>query len=109
MPYDEKNYLVALFLTFCDPHEASPDAEAATARLRETLDRSQRRLLLRMEDAGDAMREAAAFAAFVTGFRLAAGLAMDLRGGWLSFEEAEKCKYQSNRAPERPPHTGETI
>ena len=58
--------------------------------LREQLDKEQRRTLLKLIDRYNAYCEAQTEAAFISGFRLAAGIAMDLRGGWCSFEEEEE-------------------
>ena len=85
-----KDYMTALYLRFCGSPEQDPEAETLARQLRERLDKEQRRTLLKLIDRYNACCEAQAEAAFISGFRLAAGIAMDLRGGWYSFEEEEE-------------------
>ena len=85
-----KDYMTALFLRFCGSPEQDPEAEAMAHTLRERLDREQRRTLLKLIDRYNAYCEAQTEAAFISGFRLAAGIALELRGGWYSFEEEEE-------------------
>ena len=85
-----KDYMTALYLRFCGSPEQDPEAEALAQTLRERLDREQRRTLLKLIDRNNSYCEAQAEAAFIAGFRLAAGIVMDLRGGWYSFEEEEE-------------------
>ena len=85
-----KDYMTALYLRFCGSPEQDPEAEALAQQLRERLDKEQRRVLLKLIDRNNSYCEAQAEAAFIAGFRLAAGIAMDLRDGWYSFEEEEE-------------------
>ena len=85
-----KDYMTALYLRFCGSPEQDPEAEDLARQLRERLDKEQRRTLLKLIDRYNACCEAQAEAAFIAGFRLATGIAMDLRGGWYSFEEEEE-------------------
>ena len=85
-----KDYMTALYLRFCGSPEQDPEAEALAQNLRERLDREQRRTLLKLIDRYNTYCEAQTEAAFIAGFRLAAGIAMDLRGGWYSLEEEEE-------------------
>ena len=84
------DYMTALFLRFCGSPEQDPEAEALARELREQLGKEQRRTLLKLIDRSNSHCEAQAEAAFIAGFRLAAGIAMELRGGWYSFEEEEE-------------------
>ena len=83
------DYMTALYLRFCGSPEQDPEAEALARELREQLSKEQRRALLKLIDRSNSHCEAQAEAAFIAGFRLAAGIAMELRGGWYSFEEEE--------------------
>lgn len=83
------DYMTALYLRFCGSPEQDPEAEELAQQLRERMDKEQRRTLLKLIDRYNACCEAQAEAAFIAGFRLAAGIAMELRGGWYSFEEEE--------------------
>ena len=85
-----KDYMTALYLRFCGSPEQDPEAEELAQQLRERLDKEQRRALLKLVDRCNSYCEAQAEAAFIAGFRLAAGIAMELRGGWYSFEEEEE-------------------
>ena len=85
-----KDYMTALYLRFCGSPEQDPEAEALARQLRERLDKEQRRVLLKLLDRNNSYCEAQAEAAFIAGFRLAAGIAMELKDGWYSFEEEEE-------------------
>lgn len=85
-----KDYMTALYLRFCGSPEQDPEAETLAQQLRERLDKEQRRVLLNLIDRYNSYCEAQAEAAFIAGFRLAAGIAMELRGGWYSFAEEEE-------------------
>ena len=95
MPYDNKDYLMVLYTRFCETTEKASDEEEAVAELRETLSKPQCKLLLRVEDALNARHDTAAFTAFVSGFRLAAGIATELHGGWFSFTDDEERRAQA--------------
>ncbi len=84
------DYMTALYLRFCGSPEQDPEAEELARELREQLIKDQRRALLKLIDRCNSYCEAQAEAAFIAGFRLAAGIAMELRGGWYSFEEEEE-------------------
>ena len=84
------DYMTALYLRFCGPPEQDPEAEDLARELREQVGKEQRRTLLKLIDRSNSHCEAQAEAAFIAGFRLAAGIAMELRGGWYSFEEEEE-------------------
>ena len=73
--------LMALYMRFFPRVGEDPDAEAAATELRETLSKALKKLLLLVEDVLNARCEAAAFTAFVSGFRTAAGLAVELKDG----------------------------
>lgn len=100
-----KEYMTTLYLRFCGPPEHNTEAEELGQQLREQLNKEQRRALLKLIDQCNAHCEAQAEAAFIAGFRLAAGIAMELRGGWYSFMEEEdhrrsKCRlYESTADP----------
>ncbi len=83
------DYMTALYLRFCGSPEQDPEAENLARQLREQLEKEQHRTLLKLINQFNAHCEAQAEAAFIAGFRLAAGIAMDLRGGWYSLEEDE--------------------
>ena len=85
-----KDYMTALYLRFCGSPEQDSEAEELAQQLRERMDKEQRRTLLKLIDRYNAFCETQAEAAFIAGFRLAAGITMDLRGGWYSFEEEEE-------------------
>ena len=76
--------MTALYLRFCGSPEQDPEAEDLARQLRERLDKEQRRTLLKLIDRYNSYCEAQAEAAFI------AGIAMELCGGWYSFEEEEE-------------------
>ena len=53
-------------------------ARASEDKLRETLNDDQRRLLLRLADSSNALREEAALSGFLTGWRVASGIRDEL-------------------------------
>ena len=72
-------YLTILYDCFCTPTEQNEKAEEIRRRLSETLDKEQRKMLLFYADALYAHCEKSAYRSFVEGFRLAAGIAAELR------------------------------
>ena len=76
-------------------------ADAIADELRKTLDKQQRKLLLQLEDQLYTHCEDAAFAAFVSGFRVAAGIAIELRGSWYSFGADEEHRAREAFEAER--------
>ena len=72
----------------------TPPIDTETTRLHqalgEQLTKEQRKLLLRIIDEKNLYCENATLDSFIAGFRLAAGIARDLSGSWLSFEDAKE-------------------
>lgn len=58
--------------------EQHQEIETARQELQARLDKSERRMLLRILDAESMMREEVSLASFTAGFRLAAGIAREL-------------------------------
>ncbi len=81
-------YLSKLFGVFCAETEQDEDAEEIRRRLSETLDKEQRKMLLFYADALYAHCEKSAYRSFVEGFRLAAGIAAELRLDQTQAQEA---------------------
>lgn len=83
------DYMKALMDEFYEP---SIDTETPRLQhaLGEQLTKEQRKLLLRIIDEKNLYCENATLDSFIAGFRLAAGIARDLSGSWLSFEDAEE-------------------
>ena len=73
------NYLTKLYDCFCTPTEQNEEAEKIRRQLGETLDKERRKLLLAYGDALYAYCEENSYRSFVDGFRLAAGIAAELR------------------------------
>lgn len=70
--------------------EQHQEIETARQELQAQLDKSERRLLLRILDAESMMREEVSLASFTAGFKLAAGIAKELEAdGIYSFDEEE--------------------
>ena len=67
------------------------EIEALRQELRETLQKPERRKLLRLVDAQNLLREETSLASFMAGFKLAWGLAQELEAdGLYSFEDKEE-------------------
>ena len=67
------------------------EIEALRQELRETLQKPERRKLLRLVDAQNLLREETSLASFMAGFKLAWGLAQELEAdGLYSFEDEEE-------------------
>lgn len=72
-------YLTKLYDCFCTRTSLNEEAEKIRERLSEKLDREQHKLLLAYGDALYGYCEEIAYRSFVDGFRLAAGIAAELR------------------------------
>ena len=67
------------------------EIEELRQELRETLQKPERRKLLRLVDAQNLLREEISLASFMAGFKLAWGLAQELEAdGLYSFEDEEE-------------------
>ena len=67
------------------------EIEELRQELRETLQKPERRKLLRLVDAQNLLREETSLASFMAGFKLAWGLAQELEAdGLYSFEDKEE-------------------
>ena len=67
------------------------EIERLRQELRETLQKPERRKLLRLVDAQNLLREETSLASFMAGFKLAWGLAQELEAdGLYSFEDKEE-------------------
>ena len=88
------DYMQALHQRFFrEPERADvwEEIEALRQELRETLQKPERRKLLRLVDAQNLLREETSLASFMAGFKLAWGLAQELEAdGLYSFEDKEE-------------------
>ena len=77
--------------------ETKEQVRMAEAALKEQLTKEQRKLLLRLTDSHNALREAAVLAGFISGYRLAAGIHRELDAlprFSLMTEEEERARKQ---------------
>ena len=88
------DYMRALHQRFFREPECADvweEIEALRQELRETLQKPERRKLLRLVDAQNLLREETSLASFMAGFKLAWGLAQELEAdGLYSFEDKEE-------------------
>ena len=88
------DYMQALHQRFFQEPECADvweEIEALRQELRETLQKPERRKLLRLVDAQNLLREETSHASFMAGFKLAWGLAQELEAdGLYSFEDKEE-------------------
>ena len=88
------DYMQALHQRFFQEPECADvweEIEALRQELRETLQKPERRKLLRLVDAQNLLREETSLASFMAGFKLAWGLAQELEAdGLYSFEDNEE-------------------
>ena len=88
------DYMQALHQRFFQEPECADvweEIEALRQELRETLQKPERRKLLRLVDAQNLLREETSLASFMAGFKLAWGLAQELEADELySFEDKEE-------------------
>ena len=88
------DYMRALHQRFFREPECADvweEIEALRQELRETLQKPERRKLLRLVDAQNLLREETSLASFMAGFKLAWGLAQELEAdGLYSFEDEEE-------------------
>ncbi len=88
------DYMRALHQRFFQEPECADvweEIEALRQELRETLQKPERRKLLRLVDAQNLLREETSLASFMAGFKLAWGLAQELEAdGLYSFEDKEE-------------------
>ena len=87
------DYMQALHQRFFQEPECADvweEIEALPQELRETLQKPERRKLLRLVDAQNLLREETSLASFMAGFKLAWGLSKELEAdGLYSFDEEE--------------------
>ena len=90
------DYMQALHQRFFQEPECADvweEIEALRQELRETLQKPERRKLLRLVDAQNLLREETSLASFMAGFKLAWGLAQELEAdGLYSFEDEEEAR-----------------
>lgn len=90
------DYMQALHQRFFQEPECADvrdEIEELRQELRETLQKPERRKLLRLVDAQNLLREETSFASFMAGFKLAWGLAQELEAdGLYSFEDEEEAR-----------------
>ena len=88
------DYMQALHQRFFQEPECADvweEIEALRQELRETLQKPERRKLLRLVDAQNLLRDETSLASFMAGFKLAWGLAQELEAdGLYSFEDKEE-------------------
>ena len=88
------DYMQALHQRFFQEPECADvreEIEELRQELRETLQKPERRKLLRLVDAQNLLREETSLASFMAGFKLAWGLAQELEAdGLYSFEDKEE-------------------
>ena len=87
------DYMKALHRRFFrepDFTEMEKDIENARQKVRDCLDREQRRTLMHLVDTQNLLREETSVASFMAGFKLAWGIARELEtDGLYSFEQEE--------------------
>ena len=81
-------YLTKLYDCFCTRTSCNKEAEKIREQLSEKLDKERRKLLLAYGDALYGYCEEIAYRSFVDGFRLAAGIAAELRLDQTQAEDA---------------------
>ena len=81
-------YLTKLYDCFCTRTSCNVEAEKIREQLSEKLDKERRKLLLAYGDALYGYCEEIAYRSFVDGFRLAAGIAAELRLDQTQAEDA---------------------
>ena len=90
------DYMRALHQRFFQEPECADvrrEIEELRQELRETLQKPERRKLLRLVDAQNLLREETSLASFMAGFKLAWGLAQELEAdGLYSFEDEEAAR-----------------
>ena len=88
------DYMQALHQRFFREPECADvweEIDALRQELRETLQKPERRKLLRLVEAQNMLREETSLASFMAGFKLAWGLAQELEAdGLYSFEDEEE-------------------
>ena len=84
--YQNQDYLMSLYTHFCPAPEEDSATEAAAEQLWRTLSVPQRKMLLEFEDKLHEQHDSSAFTSFVSGFAVAAGIAIELRGSRYSFD-----------------------
>ena len=90
------DYMRALHQRFFQEPECADvrrEIEELRQELRETLQKPERRKLLRLVDVQNLLREETSLASFMAGFKLAWGLAQELEAdGLYSFEDEEEAR-----------------
>ena len=99
--YQNRDYLMSLYTRFCPAAEEDPETVAAAEELWQTLSVTQRKLLLEFEDRLYEQHDASAFNSFVSGFRVAVGIAIELRNEWYSFTDDEEHRAREAFEAER--------
>lgn len=86
-----KDYLVALYDRFCSElPKQNTQAEALRCELGKTLSPEQRKMLLKITDLNLAFCDDTAFACFVIGFRVASGIAAELKDSHYSYDDEQE-------------------
>ena len=103
------DYMKALYHRFKTPSQRMEYLDRKIKRtnkqLTRLLDKPERKLLLRMADLEDALRDEACLSSFISGYRLAQGIQQELLAGQLpySFEaedERRACESWERRSEE---------
>ena len=97
---------MALFDRFCgELPKQNAQAEALRRELGKTLSPEQRKMLLKIVDLDLALCENSTFAGFVIGFRVASGIAAELKEDRYSYDEEQerRAEKQCNDTTERDP------
>lgn len=100
------DYMKALHQRFCrepDFREMEEDIENTRQKVRDCLDREQRRTLMHLVDTQNLLREETSVASFMAGFKLAWGIVRELEtDGLYSFqqEEAQRSSRQDELGEE---------
>ena len=84
------NYLRGLWNNFCGSPPGDPVSDELYRHLSRHLAEEQRKDLLKLVDCQSAYTEEVSLESFVAGFRLAAGIAMELDRKWYSYEKEEE-------------------
>lgn len=90
-----KDYLMALYDRFCSNlPKQDEQAEALRCKLRKTLTQEQRKMLLKITDLNLAFCDDTAFTCFVIGFRVASGIAAELKDQHYSYDDEQELRAE---------------
>ena len=94
-----RDYMMALYTRFCTPYTPSEQEKQLEQHLKSQLSKEQRKRLLRLTDYRNMARDDFGFEAFISGFRLATGIAIELGDNWYSIIAEENHKSRNPQTP----------